>query len=142
MTSEIKVAPRSEDMQEKEDPEGPPLDLFDAAVTLLHSATKRGYVTNAEIKALFSSEEDKSEQIEDILARFNEMDIRVVETDPELEVEEVATHVRPDEEAEGELVEVQQRPISVKSEAKDPAERTDDPVRMYLRDMGSVAFRR
>jgi RNA polymerase primary sigma factor len=133
------MAQRSEDMQEKEDPEGPPLDLFDAAVNdLLHSATKRGYVTNAEIKALFSSEEVKSEQIEDILARFSEMDIRVVETDPELEVEEVATHVGPDEEAEGELVEVQQRPISVKSEAKDPVERTDDPVRMYLRDMSSV----
>ena len=57
----------------------------------------------------------------------------------ELEVE-VAAHVGPEEEAEGELVEVQQRPISVKSEAKDPAERTDDPVRMYLRDMGSVAL--
>ena len=39
-----------------------------------------------------------------------------------------------------ELVEVRQRPISVKSEAKDPAERADDPVRMYLRDMGSVAL--
>jgi len=76
MTSEIKVAPRSEDMQEKEDPEGPPLDIFDAAVNnLLYSATKRGYVTNAEIKALFSSEEVKSEQIENILARFSEMDI-------------------------------------------------------------------
>jgi RNA polymerase primary sigma factor len=139
VTSEIKVAQRSEDMQEKEDPEGPPLDLFDAAVNnLLHSATKRGYVTNAEIKALFSSEEVKSEQVEDILARFNEMDIRVVETDPELEVEKVATHEEPEEEAEGELVELQQRPISVKSEAKDPAEPTDDPVRMYLRDMSSV----
>ena len=101
-------------MQQKKDPEGPPLDIFDAAVnTLLHSATKRGYVTNAEIKALFSSEEVKSEQIEDILARFSEMDIRIVETNPELEVEEVATHVGPDEEAEGELVELQQRPISV-----------------------------
>jgi Sigma-70 factor, region 1.1 len=94
MTSEIKVAQRSEDMLEKEDPEGPPLDLFEAAVNnLLHNATKRGYVTNAEIKALFSSEEVKSEQIEDILARFSEMDIRVVETDPELEAEELATHV-------------------------------------------------
>ena len=67
------------------------------------------------------------------------MGVHVVETDRELEVE-VATHEEPEEEAEGEneLVEVQQRPVSVKSETKDPAERTDDPMRMYLRDMSSV----
>jgi hypothetical protein len=48
MTSEIKLAPRSEGMQQKEDPEGPSLDLFDAAVNnLLHSAKKCGYVTRA-----------------------------------------------------------------------------------------------
>ena len=90
---------------------------------------------------MLSSEEIKSEQIEDILAKLIEMGVHVVETDPELEVE-AATHEEPEEEAKGEneLVEVQQRPVSVKSEAKDPAERTDDPVRMYLRDMDSVAL--
>jgi RNA polymerase primary sigma factor len=41
-------------------------------------------------------------------------------------------------EDENELVEVQPRPVAAKSEAKEPAERTDDPVRMYLREMGSV----
>ena len=140
MASEIKVTPENEEMLEKEGPESPPLDLSDAAVMdLLHSAKKRGYVTNDQIDALLSSAEVKSEQIEDILAKFSEMGVHVVETDPELEVE-VATHEEPEEEAEGgnELVEVQQRPVSVKSKAKDPAERTDDPVRMYLRDMSSV----
>ena len=127
-------------MLEKEGPESPPLDLSDAAVLgLLHSAKKRGYVTNDQIDALLSLAEVKSEQIEDILAKFSEMGVHVVETERELEVE-VAAHVGPEEEAEGELVEVQQLPISVKSEAKDPVERTDDPVRMYLRDMGSVAL--
>ena len=140
MASEIKVTPQNEEMSEKEGPESPPLDLSDAAVLgLLHSAKKRGYVTNDQINALLSLEEVKSEQIEDILAKLSEMGVHVVETDPELEVE-VAAHEEPEEEAEGELVEVQQRPVSVKSEAKDPAERTDDPVRMYLRDMGSVAL--
>jgi RNA polymerase primary sigma factor len=127
-------------MLEKEGPESPPLDRSDAAVMgLLHSAKKRGYVTNDQIDALLSSAEVKSEQIEDILAKFSEMGVHVVETDRELEVE-VATHEEPEEEAEGgnELVEVQQRPVSVKFKAKDPAERTNDPVRMYLRDMSSV----
>ena len=142
MASEIKVTPENEEMLEKEGPESLPLDLSDAAVMdLLHSAKKRGYVTNDQIDALLSSAEIKSEQIEDILAKFSEMGVHVVETDPELEVE-AATHEEPEEEAEGgtELVEVQQRPVSVKSKAKDPAERTDDPVRMYLRDMGSVGL--
>ena len=140
MASEIKVTPQDEEILEKEGPESPPLDLSDAAIMdLLHGAKTRGYVTNDQINALLSSEEVKSEQIEDLLAKFSEMGVHVVETDPELEVE-VATHEEPEEDAEGrnELVEVQQRPVSVKSKTTDPAERTDDPMRMYLRDMSSV----
>ena len=132
-------------MLEKEGPETPtdhaPLDLSDAAVNdLIRSAKKRGYVTHDQINALLSSEEVKSERIEDMLATFSEMGVNVVETkEAELE-EEVATREEPEEEAEdeNELVEVQQRPVPAKSGAKEPAERTDDPVRMYLREMGSV----
>ena len=86
-----------------------------------------------------SSEEVKSEQIEDILAKFSEMGVNVVDTkEAELE-EEVATREEPEEEAEDEnaLVEVQQRPVPAKSVAKDRTGRTDDPVRIYLREMGS-----
>ena len=142
MASKIKVTPQKEEMLEKEGPETRPLlDLSDAAVKeLIRSAKKRGYVTHDQINALLSSEEVKSEQIEDILAKFSEMGVNVVETkEAELE-EEVATREEPEEEAEGEneLVEVQQRSVPAKSGAKDPAERTDDPVRMYLREMGSV----
>jgi RNA polymerase primary sigma factor len=141
MASKIKVTPHKEEMLEKEGPDSPLLDLSDAAVKdLIRGGKKCGYVTHNQINALLSSEEVKSEQIEDILAKLSEMGINVVETkEAELE-EEVATHEEPDEEAEGEneLVEVQQRPVPAKSGAKDPAERTDDPVRMYLREMGTV----
>ena len=96
MASEIKVTLQNEETSEKEGPESPTLNLSDlAVVSLLDSAKKRGYVTNDQINALLSSEEVKSEQIEDIMARFSEKDIRVVETAPELEVEEPATHVGP-----------------------------------------------
>jgi RNA polymerase primary sigma factor len=124
-------------MLEREDPEIPLLDLSDAAVKqLIRSAKKRGYVTHDQINALLSVEEVKSEQVEDILAKFSEMGINLVETkDAE---PEVATPEESEEEDENELVEVQQRPVPVRSEAKEPAERTDDPVRMYLREMGSV----
>jgi RNA polymerase primary sigma factor len=101
MASEIKVTPQNEETSEKEGPESPPRNLSDLAVaSLLDSAKKRGYVTNDQINVL-SSEEVKSEQVDDLLAKFIEMGIHVVETDPELEVE-AATHEEPEEEAEGE----------------------------------------
>jgi RNA polymerase primary sigma factor len=117
------------------------LDLSDAAVKeLIRNAKKRGYVTHNQINALLSSEEIKSEQIEDILAKLSEMGVNVVETKKAELEEEAATREEPEEEAEGEneLVEVQQRSVSAKSGAKEPAERTNDPVRMYLREMSSV----
>ena len=134
-------------MLENEGPESPtdhaPLDLSDAAVNdLIRSAKKRGYVTHDQINALLSSEEVKSERIEDMLAKFSEMGVNVVETEEAEPEEEVATCEEPEEETggenENELVEIQQRPVPAKSGAKDPAERTDDPVRMYLREMGTV----
>src|SRR5450830_720583 len=139
MASKIKVTPQKEEMLEKEGPETPLLDLSDAAVKeLIRSAKKRGYVTHDQITALLSSEEVKSEQIEDILAMFSEMGVNVVETE-EAEPEDEGARVEPDddEESEGELVEVKPK-LPAKTEAKGPSERTDDPVRMYLREMGTV----
>ena len=140
MASEIKVTPQNVEMLEEEDPGIPPLDLSDAAVeSLLHSAPMRGYVTNDQISLSRSSEEAKSEQIEDILAKFDEMGGRLVEADAKIQVE-VPTDEELEEEAgrENELVERRQPSPLVKSGKKDPVERTDDPVRMYLRDMSSV----
>src|SRR5208282_5996530 len=114
MASKIKVMPQKEEMLEEEGPDSPLLDLADAAVKdLIRGGKKRGYVTHNQINALLSSEEVKSEQIEDILATLSEMGVNVVETkEAELE-EEVATREEPGEEAEGgnELVEVQLRPV-------------------------------
>src|SRR5947209_8002213 len=151
MASKTEETPPKEEMLEKEGPETLPdrplLDLSDAAVKkLIRSAKKRGYVTHDQINAVLHSEEVNSEQIEDVLAMFSEMGVNVVETEetskegeePSEEGEE--PHEQSDEEAEsesGELVEVQQK-VPAKSEAKEPAERTDDPVRMYLRAMGSI----
>src|SRR6266567_4620026 len=126
MASSPKVTPQKDKVPEKGGSETPPdsplLDLSDAAVKkLIRSAKKRGYVTHDQINSVLPSEEVNSEQIEDVLAMFSEMGVNVVETESE----------------SGELVEVQQK-VPAKSEAKEPTERTDDPVRMYLREMGSV----
>ena len=145
MASKIKVRPQKEEMPEKEGPEAlpdrPVLDLSEAAVKeLIRGAKKRGYVTHGQINALLSSEEVKSEQMEDILAKFSEMGVNVVDTIEAEPGEEAASSEEPEEEteSENELVEVQQRPVPAKSGTKEPAQRTDDPVRMYLHEMSSV----
>ena len=136
-----KEAPEAPEKEAAEAPDTPLplLDLSDAAVKkLIRTAKKRGYVTHDQINSVLPSEEVNSEQIEDVLAMFSEMGVNVVETEEASEDE--GEREEPDEEPEtegGELVEVQQK-VPAKSEAKEPAERTDDPVRMYLREMGSV----
>src|SRR4029077_4823114 len=140
MASKTEETPQKEEMPEKEGPETLPDDLSDAAITkLIRSAKKRGYVTHDQINSVLPSEEVNSEQIEDVLAMFSEMGVNVVETEETSEEGEEARE-EADEEGEsegGDLVEVQQK-VPAKSETKEPTERTDDPVRMYLREMGSV----
>src|ERR1700680_2472394 len=123
-----------------ETPDSPLLDLSDAAVRKrIRSAKKRGYVTYEQLNAVMPSEEVTSEQIEDTLAMLNEMGINVVESEEaeQEEGEEPRQEEPEEEEPDGELVEVV-RTAPAKPEKTEPAERTDDPVRMYLREMGSV----
>ncbi|MGL4526731.1 MAG: RNA polymerase sigma factor region1.1 domain-containing protein, partial [Aestuariivirga sp.] len=138
-------APQSEDQEPQtaqdeadgtdvaaEGSDSPVLDLTDAAVKrMIKLAKARGYVTLDELNAVLPSDETSPEQIEDIMAMLNEMGINVVES--EEETENLAAKV--EQEAEGESTET----ALVKVEAaKTPADRTDDPVRMYLREMGQV----
>jgi RNA polymerase primary sigma factor len=136
--------PKDGETPEKDGPETPDaplplLDLSDAAVKkMIKQAKKRGYVTYEQLNSVMPSEEVTSEQIEDVLAMMSEMGINVVETEEAESEEEDAREEPEEEESEGgDLVEVSQK-APAKSEAKEPAERTDDPVRMYLREMGSV----
>jgi len=114
----------------------PVLDLSDAAVKkMIKQAKKRGYVTYEQLNAVMPSEEVTSEKIEDVLAMMNEMGINVVETE---EADNEDDDEGEEEESEGgDIVEVAPK-TPAKSETREPAERTDDPVRMYLREMGSV----
>src|SRR5262245_26305557 len=143
MASTIKVTPQKEKISENEGSETPPdrpvLDLSDTAVKeLIRSAKQRRYVNPDQINALLSSEEVNSEQIESILAKFSEMGINVLET-KEARLEEETREEREEEtEGESELVEIGQHVVQAKTGTKEPAERTNDPVRLYLRDMASV----
>jgi RNA polymerase primary sigma factor len=124
--------------------DGPLLDLTDAAVRrMIKLAKKRGYVTYDELNEVLPSEEFSSEQIEDVLGQLSEMGINVVESEEAEEGQnpEAAAQDGEDEEPEsgGEVVEqAPTRAVVVRETTKEPTDRTDDPVRMYLREMGSV----
>ncbi len=109
--------------------DGPVLDLSDAAVKrLIKLAKARGYVTLDELNAVLPSEEVTSDQIEDIYSMLAEMGITVVES--EEENESVVAKVEEVESSETALMKVEAPKV--------PTDRTDDPVRMYLREMGRV----
>ena len=111
--------------------DGPLLDLSDDAVKkMIKLAKKRGYVTMDELNAVLPSEEVTSEQIEDTMSMLSDMGINVVEDDQQ-------DNDRDDNEEEseegGELVEATGTAVAATTTKKEPTDRTDDPVRMYLR---------
>ena len=122
--AENRTKDKAEEGAATEEADRPILDMNDAAVKkMIRAAKKRGYVTYDELNEVLPSEEVTSEQIEDTLSMLSDMGITVVESEEETE-DTVA-------QATGAL--------EVKKPARStPAERTDDPVRMYLREMGSV----
>jgi RNA polymerase primary sigma factor len=105
--------------------DGPLLDLTDAAVKkFIKQAKARGYVTMDELNKVLPSEEVTSEAIEDTLAMLSEMGVNVVEAEE-------------DAEGGGEVA-VREESAVVETAKEAAYDRTDDPVRMYLREMGSV----
>ncbi|MGO4437830.1 RNA polymerase sigma factor RpoD [Rhizobium sp. RAF56] len=124
--------------------DGPLLDLSDDAVKkMIKAAKKRGYVTMDELNAVLPSEEVTSEQIEDTMAMLSDMGINVIEDE---EAEEAGTagassdddDNSSDEDGEGGELSPSTGTQLAAAKKKEPTDRTDDPVRMYLREMGSV----
>ncbi|MFT0891661.1 RNA polymerase sigma factor RpoD [Pseudochelatococcus sp. G4_1912] len=137
-----KTTEREENQEVAEAPadNSPLLDLSDAAVRrMVKLAKKRGYVTYDELNEVLPPEEFTSEQIEDILSQLSEMGINVIESE-EADAENGESGEASEDEVEGgDLVEASRSSMPVKAEkTSEPTERTDDPVRMYLREMGSV----
>src|SRR5690606_24945360 len=129
-----KAPSKNEDVavEEKDAPEGPILDLSDAAVKKMIKAAKaRGFVTHEELNKVLPSDEFDSEAIENVMAQLNEMGINVVDNEEEGEAAE----------EEGSKAVATREETSTKvavTNTREDADRTDDPVRMYLREMGSV----
>ncbi|OYV41758.1 MAG: RNA polymerase sigma factor RpoD, partial [Acidocella sp. 20-61-6] len=106
------------------------LDTQSASVKrLIARGKERGYITFDELNAVLPAEQNSSEQIEDIMAMLSEMGIQVVESE---ENEDPEAPAAPKEDA----AEDEEGPAGNISESS--VSRTDDPVRMYLREMGTV----
>jgi RNA polymerase primary sigma factor len=129
---------KAADAPEKEsaDAPSPLLDLTDAAVKkMIKQAKKRGFVTFDQLNEVLPSDTTSPEQIEDIMSMLSDMGINVTEAD-EADNEEEKDEAG-DDDTDNELVEVTQKAVT-EVKKSEPGERTDDPVRMYLREMGTV----
>ncbi|MFT3808907.1 MAG: RNA polymerase sigma factor RpoD [Micropepsaceae bacterium] len=123
------AAPGEGDADNKD---APLLDLSDAAVKrMIAKAKTRGYITYEELNKVLPSESVSSEQIEDTMAMLNEMGINVTEADEDNEKDEAEKEEKEESSSGGGA-------LVVTETTKTALDRTDDPVRMYLREMGSV----
>ncbi|MCR8725430.1 RNA polymerase sigma factor RpoD [Frigidibacter sp. ROC022] len=108
----------------------PMLDMSQTQVKkMIADARERGYITYDQLNQVLPPEQVSSEQIEDVMSMLSEMGINVIEDDEAEEEEKPST----------EVVEAStSREVAVATTTTETLDRTDDPVRMYLREMGSV----
>ena len=109
--------------------ESPVVNSQDAVKKMIAEAKKRGYITYDAMNEALPQDQMSSEQIEDVMTMLSEMGINVIDN-AEAEVEEAAPEKKKTAKAKA--------AETAKPEGKAPVDRTDDPVRMYLREMGSV----
>ncbi len=120
------------DDRKQDDPDGEVmLDFSQAAVKkMIAEAREKGYITYDQLNQVLPPDQVSSEQIEDVMSMLSEMGINVIE-DEESEDEEAKPTT--------EVVETStSREVTVAATEQEKLDRTDDPVRMYLREMGSV----
>src|SRR4051794_3249609 len=130
---------KAADAPEKDsaDAPSPLLDLTDAAVKkMIKQAKKRGFETFDQLNEVLPSDTTSPEQIEDIMSMLSDMGINVTEAD-DADGDEEKEEAGADDDTDNELVEVTQKAVT-EVKKSEPGERTDDPVRMYLREMGTV----
>ena len=126
----------AEAVEPAETGDAPLIDLNDASIKKsLARAKKRGYITVDQLNEMLPQDQMSSEQIEDVMAALNEMGVNVVEND---EAGEDGEEARPDEDDVDPVDSAEENAPALETKKKETIDRTDDPVRMYLREMGAV----
>ena len=107
------------------------LDMSQTAVKkMIADARERGYITYDQLNAVLPPDQVSSDQIEDVMSMLSEMGIQVTEEDEDAEEE--------DKGATDLVAAGTNKDVTVATGTSEKLDRTDDPVRMYLREMGSV----
>ena len=116
---------RKQDAAAKE----PMIDMSQTAVKkMIGDARERGYITYDQLNTVLPPDQVSSDQIEDVMSMLSEMGIQVTEE-----------HESEEDKGPTDLVSTNQnRDIALAGANNEKLDRTDDPVRMYLREMGSV----
>ena len=108
--------------------DGNSLDISQTAIKkMISEARARGYITYDELNKALPPEQVSSEQIEDVMSMLSEMGINIIEDEDSDEPENAVV-----------VVEEGAREVALSGASTEKLDRTDDPVRMYLREMGSV----
>ncbi|GAA0335806.1 RNA polymerase sigma factor RpoD [Sphingomonas oligophenolica] len=116
--------------------DAPLIDLNDASIKkLVARAKKRGYITYEQLNEALPQDQMSSDQLEDVMSALNEMGVNIVENDEAGEDGEEAE--QPEDEVESVDASEESAP-QLETKKKEVIDRTDDPVRMYLREMGAV----
>ncbi|EXS71843.1 RNA polymerase sigma factor RpoD [Sphingobium sp. Ant17] len=119
--------------------DAPLLDLNEASVKkLLARAKKRGYITYDELNNALPQDQMSSEQIEDVMSALNDMGVNIVENEEASEDGEDQQREDDNDDANEAADDDDGSPRLVTEKKKETVDRTDDPVRMYLREMGAV----
>ena len=124
------MAAAEEDDKKPQDQDGEiSLDMSQAQVKrMIAEARERGYITYDQLNTVLPPDQVSSEQIEDVMSMLSEMGINIIEDEDAEDEDQGAT----------ELVTTGTKDVAVSSSETEKLDRTDDPVRMYLREMGSV----
>jgi len=116
--------------------DAPLIDLNDADIKkLIARAKKRGYITVDQLNEMLPQDQMSSEQIEDVMSALNEMGVNVVEND---ETGEDGEEQKDDDDDIDPVDSPDDNAPALETKKKETVDRTDDPVRMYLREMGAV----
>src|SRR5512136_2204890 len=105
---------------------------IDEVKQLIDLGKEKGFLTYDEVNDLLPPDIVSSEQIDDVMSMFGEMDIEIVDSAQKVKIPKIKLDLEEEEELEGEQEELEFEPGTLG--------RTSDPVRMYLREMGSVSL--
>ena len=105
---------------------------MDEVKQLIDLGKEKGFLTYEEVNDILPPDIVSSEQIDDVMSMFGEMDIEIVDSVQKVKIPKVKLDLEEEEELEGDHEEVEFEPGTLG--------RTSDPVRMYLREMGSVSL--